>query len=46
MKANLADRPALFDACYQKFFFVEKYPENAKRFNLWCLSHADGCVTA
>jgi hypothetical protein len=34
MKANLADRSALFDACYQKFFFVEKYPENAKRFIL------------
>jgi hypothetical protein len=33
-KAHLADRPALFDACYQKFFFVEKYPENAKRFIL------------
>jgi hypothetical protein len=34
MKANLADRPALFDACYRKFFFVDKYPENAKRFIL------------
>ena len=29
MKAQLADRPALFDACYKKFFFVDKYPENA-----------------
>jgi hypothetical protein len=34
MKANLADRPRLFNACYQKFFFVDKYPENAKRFIL------------
>jgi len=34
MKANLPDRPALFNVCYQKFFFVDKYPENATRFIL------------
>jgi len=45
MKANLADRPALFNACYQKFFFVDKYPENAKRFILsfeLCFQEATG----
>ena len=45
MKAKLADRAALFDECYQAFFFVRKYPENAKRFILsfeLCFQEANG----
>lgn len=33
-RAELRDRRSLFDKCYQTFFFVDLYPENAKRFIL------------
>lgn len=32
IKAHLVNRHAVFDKCYSKFFMVDKYPENAKRF--------------
>ncbi len=34
MKAQLADRPGLFNACYREFFFVDQYPDNSERFLL------------
>jgi hypothetical protein len=34
MNAILKDRKGLFDACYRKFFFIDKYAENMKRFIL------------
>lgn len=34
MKAQMADRQGLFDACYRAFFFVNQHPHNAERFLL------------
>lgn len=34
MKGQLRDRRKTFDDCYRQFFFVDRYPDNAKRFIL------------
>jgi hypothetical protein len=44
LTAELNDRAGLFDSCYQRFFFVDQYPESANRFILSferCFQEAD-----